>query len=67
MRMITAENIREVAEWCEGVIKTEIDPFDESATNLAFNVLTIAGVERAHIGDTIIHNHNGTFQLWKRE
>ncbi len=66
-RMITAENIREVAGWCGGRIVTEIDPFDDAATNLAFNVKTIKEIERAHIGDTIIKNHNGTFQLWKAE
>lgn len=66
-RLITASNIQEVAAWCRGVMVEEIDAFDPAVTNLAFNVATIKEIERAHIGDTIIKNHNGTFQLWKAE
>jgi len=66
-RTVTEANIREVAAWCDGVMVTEIDPFDSAATNPAFNVRTIKEIERVHIGDTIVQNHNGTFQLWKKE
>lgn len=66
-RQVSEANIREVAAWCGGVIVTEIDPFDSAVTNLAFNLQTIKEIERAHIGDTIVRNHNGTFQLWKKE
>lgn len=64
-RLVSEANIQEVAEWCGGSIVTEHDGLDHSATNLAFNVQTTKEIERAHIGDTVIKNHNGTFQLWK--
>lgn len=66
-RLVSASNIEEVAEWCGGVVVTEHDAFDHSITNPALNVGTIKDIERAHIGDTIIKNHNGTFQIWKAE
>lgn len=44
---------------------TEIDPFDSDKTNPAFNFQTKEGIKRAHIGDTIIKNADGTFQLWE--
>lgn len=64
-RVVSASNIEEVAEWCGGKVVTEIDDLDRSVTNPAMNLRTIKEIERAHIGDTIIKNHNGTFQLWK--
>jgi hypothetical protein len=66
-RLVSATNIREVAAWCGGMMVEEIDPFDDAVTNLAFNLKTETDIDRAHIGDTIIRNHNGTFQLWKKE
>lgn len=66
-RLVSESNIAQVAEWTGGVIVTEHDALDHSVTNPALNLLTINGIERAHIGDTIIKNHNGTFQIWKRE
>jgi hypothetical protein len=66
-RLVSEANIREVAAWCGGMMVEEIDPFDDAVTNPAFNVQTIKEIERAHIGDTLIKNHNGTFQLWKAE
>lgn len=66
-KLVSESNLREVAAWCGGVLVDEIDPFDSAVTNLAFNFRTITGVERAHAGDTVIRNHNGTFQLWKKE
>jgi hypothetical protein len=56
-----------VAVWCGGVVIIEHDAIDHSVTNPALNLGTINGIERAHIGDTIIRNHNGTFQIWKAE
>lgn len=66
-RQVSENNIAEVAEWSGGVVVTEHDSLDHSITNSALNLPTIKGIERAHIGDTIIKNHNGTFQLWKKE
>lgn len=66
-RVVSAANIAEVAEWCMGKVVIEHDALDHSVTNPALNLRTIKEIERAHIGDTIIKNHNGTFQLWKAE
>lgn len=66
-RLVSASNIEEVAEWCRGVVVTEHDGLDHSITNPALNVGTITGVERVHIGDTLIKNHNGSFQVWKAD
>lgn len=66
-RVVSESNIGAVAEWCGGVVVVEHDALDHSATNPALNLETIAGIERAHIGDTIIKNHNGTFRIWKRD
>lgn len=66
-QLVSEANIGAVAEWCGGVVVTEHDALDHSATNPALNLGTINGIERAHIGDTIIKNHNGSFQIWKKE
>lgn len=64
-RMVSESNITEVAEWCGGVVITEHDALDHSVTNPALNLPAGDEVVRAHIGDTIIKNHNGTFQIFK--
>jgi hypothetical protein len=64
-RTVSERNIADVAEWCGGVIRKEHDAIDHSITNPALNLRTENGIERAHIGDTIIKNDNGTFQVWK--
>lgn len=66
-RQVSESNIEEVAEWCDGVVRMEHDALDHSVTIPALNVATIWGIERAHIGDMIIKNHNGTFRLRKKE
>ena len=66
-KLVSASNIGEVAEWCGGVVVTEHDSLDHSITNPALNVGTIKGIERVHIGDTLIRNHNGSFQVWKAD
>jgi len=64
-KTVSESNIQEVAEWCGGVIKTEHDALDHSVTNPALNLQTVNGIDRAHVGDTIIKNHNGTFQIFR--
>lgn len=65
-KLVSERNIGEVAVWCGGVIVGEHDALDHSVTNPALNLRTMNGeIERAHVGDTIIKNHDGTFQIWK--
>lgn len=64
-RTVSKFNLELVARWCEGVMITEIDPFDSTKTNPAFNFQAGEEIKRAHIGDTIIKNADGTFQLWE--
>lgn len=64
-RTVSASNVEEVAVWCMGVVVEEHDAFDHTATNPAINLRTETEIERAHIGDTIIKNNSGTFQIWK--
>jgi hypothetical protein len=65
-RMITGSNIAEIAEWCGGVLVTEIDPFDITVTNPALNVQCGSEVKRVRAGDILIHNHDGSFMVHKR-
>ena len=64
-RTVSKMNVGLVAKWCGGVMVTEIDPFDSDKTNPAFNFQAGEEIKRAHIGDTIIKNADGTFQLWE--
>jgi hypothetical protein len=65
-RTVSEKNLGEVAVWCGGVIVGEHDALDHSVSNSALNLRTMNGeVERAHIGDMIIRNHDGTFQIRK--
>lgn len=64
-RTVSIMNVGLVAQWCGGVMVTEKDPFDDSKTNPAFNFQAGDEIKRAHIGDTIIKNADGTFQLWE--
>lgn len=64
-RTVSEANIEEVAVWCGGAVVTEHDALDHAVTNPALNVQTVNGIERAHIGQTIIKNHDGTFQIFK--
>lgn len=64
-RTVSASNVGEVAVWCGGKIVGEIDPFDDTASTPAINVQTGDKVSRAYIGDTIIKNHDGTYQIFK--
>lgn len=64
-KTVSLMNVGLVAAWCEGKLVTEHDSLDHSVTNPAINLQTESGIERAYVGDTIIKNHNGTYQIWK--
>lgn len=64
-RTVSKMNVGLVAKWCDGMMVEEKDPFDDAKTNPAFNFQAGEEIKRAHIGDTIIKNADGTFQLWE--
>lgn len=64
-RPVSERNIAVVAEWCGGVVVMEHDAIDHSITNPALNLETVNGIERAHVGDIIVRNSDGTFEICK--
>ena len=64
-RTITAENAKQIAEWCGGRLVEEQNALDSSIKTPGINVLTTEGVQRASMGDTIIHKSDGTFEISK--
>lgn len=64
-RTVSHSNVGEVTEWCGGKSVLEKDSLDDSVTIPAINVVTKDGVKRAYIGDTIIRNNDGFYQIWK--
>lgn len=64
-RTVTSGNASEVAEWCEGVLVTEINALDHSATQPGINVLCGDQVKRASLGSIIMKLHDGTFDVLK--
>jgi hypothetical protein len=64
-RTLTANNAAELAAWCEGQSVVEYDALDDSKTAPGINVPVWGGAEikRASVGDTIIRNNDGTFQV----
>lgn len=64
--MVSESNVGELALWCGGVIVGEHDALDHSVISPALNLRTADGaIERASVGDMIIRNHDGTFQIRK--
>ncbi len=59
---LTAENIAEVAEWCQGKPVVEKDAFDSSKVYAALNVPSWV-TTRASEGDYIIKDGLGTFHV----
>ena len=64
-RTVTEKNAADLAEWCGGRLVTEHDALDENKTSPGINVPVWGGamVKRAHVGDTIVRQSDGTFQL----
>jgi len=63
---LTAENILEVATWCDGVIIQEQDRDDREQTYGGLNVPTGGGgYERASEGDYVLKNSSGRFSAMK--
>lgn len=66
-RTLTERNAAELADWCGGRLVTEHDALDGSKTFPGINVPTKDGVERASVGDTLIHKSDGTFEIYKNQ
>lgn len=64
-KILTSENAVDLAKWCRGRIVTEEDAISPSITTPGINVPVKDGVHRASVGDTIIHNSDGTFSVYK--
>lgn len=64
-RTLTAENARDVAEWCKGQLVTEHDALDHSVTSPGINLRCGDEIKRASVGDIIILQNNGEFTIFK--
>lgn len=62
-RTLSVANAAEVAEWCEGVLVEEKDPFDSSKITPGINLQCGPDVKRASLGDTIVRYICGTFDV----
>jgi len=62
-RQVTQENVSEIAEWCQGVVIEEHDPFDNSKIFLSLNAPTRLGGRRAGEGDYVVEVTNGRFEV----
>lgn len=66
-RTLSEYNARELAEWCGGRAVVEHDALDHDKTTPGINVPVKGGVERAHVGDTLIRKNDGTFEIFKNQ
>lgn len=64
-RVLTIKNASHLAEWCRGKLVNEQDALTPHINQPGINVPTSNGVERASLGDSIIRNTDGTFEVFK--
>ena len=64
-RLVTDTNTEEVARWCGGLPVVQHDALAHEKVIPGVNVPVGDGVQRASVGDVVIRNHNGTFQIFK--
>lgn len=63
-RNVTHRNVEELAQWCGGLAVSQFDAI-EGTTVPGLNVPTLAGVQRANAGDTIVMSADGFFTVIK--
>ncbi len=63
---LTQENGNQLAQWCEGVLVQEIDPFDSERTFNGINVPTANGAKRCSLGDYIVKDELNWFYVVAR-
>ena len=66
-KILTEHNAEEIARWCGGRAVIQHDALDHSVTRPGVNVPVKDEVERAQVGDMVIRNDDGTFQIFKQE
>lgn len=64
LRQITESNVYEISVWCQGKLVEEVDALDPTIKHKAINIQCGDEVKRAHVGDTVIRNHDRTFQIF---
>lgn len=60
-RRLTKDLAEDIAQWCGGMLVTEIDPQNPSETFVGINVPTQLGIQRASQGEWIVKLKNGSF------
>lgn len=66
-RQLTPTSADALAQWCGGLVITEIDPLDPEVTYVGMNIPTLEGKMRASQGDYIIKGIQGEFYPCKPE
>lgn len=61
---LTAANVKDVAQWCNGFEVVEHDAFQHQVTNVGLNVPTLQGRVRASEGDYIFKGMDGNFYVY---
>jgi len=64
-RRLTHNNAEEIAQWCGGRVVAELDALDITQSSPGINVPVGDGVDRASLGDLIIRDSEGAFQIFK--
>lgn len=60
-RQLTKADADDIAQWCGGLLVTEIDPLDPAKVFVGINVPTQLGVQRASQGDWVVKLKGGNF------
>jgi hypothetical protein len=61
--LLSKQNVKELAAWCNGGVVEEFDPFNPSLKTVGINVPTPDGKKRASEFDVIIRNSQGEFRV----
>lgn len=60
-RCLKKDLAEDIAQWCGGVLVTEIDSIDPGKTFVGINVPTLEGMSRASQNDWIVQGEQGDF------
>lgn len=66
-RCVTKDAAEDVAQWCGGLLVTEIDAEDPGKTFVGINVPTHLGIKRASQGDWVVKGSGGEFHAASSE
>lgn len=64
-RKLTFPNREEIAQWCGGMIKEESKSSDPTDISIELLLPNVTGNQRAHIGNYIVRDSNGRFNVVK--